>query len=615
MYRFNSVDEKVYEHNFQSFVRNNPGIDVVRFDAKDVVDPFWNRIKDNGQLAWANCDLVIYDFYRQHPNYKNYVYMEWDAFCTMNMREMIKLAEPGKLACCRVRRPKVDDAAWFFDQWLPSLPPELQKIAVMVVPLCGVYANAEVLSKLSVRTPLHEQHIWCEMRMGVLARMNGFEPTAYPFCPQGLNHYPGIKSSAVFGAGLWHPMKQRFMFPTVPEPNCPAIGTWQAYHPHWTTVLKLNDDGSIESNELKRGWWHYFQDEELVLYWLDYPPEKLNLTSNGFANRNGFVLSKPPSAAVIARAPIVPGTFAGKFVGSHPHWTDLIELTEDHRILGADGGTWSRDHNTLLLNWTHYKPAEPLNILTNDRASDHGFVLERAPEFKQFRVKHTAALPFVIHGNGSETKQYNKWWALAKTKIGEFSITIPESVAVVTFNNTSQLLPLEQQLNQAKVSYTTLCKDRKVWEWRYKVNDLVPFLQTCKSEYVLALDTDVLFVGAGDLALIVADMKSRKCRLLFGAELNNYPSDMDSRELERSYSLAPFSWLNAGTMLGETKFVLELIEKHGLCPGPTAWRHTGYDQEYWKAVYAKEYPHIRIDDQCKCFLQLAFVANEHVELI
>lgn len=299
MYHWAGVDEKVFEHHFQALVKSNPTLDVVRFNSEDTQDAYWNKIRHSKEGARTNCDLVIYDFYRQHPNYKHYMYMEWDAYCMMDLRKLLDPVKAFHIASHASVHPGYGSAPWFNDQ-IRELPAELRPLAMSMTPLNGIYLSQEALRHISKPHPMCQRNVRCEVRVSVLARLHGFEPAHYPVCPRSIDGYPALKGKFIVGESLWHPVKFRTLPAYIPPADCPAIGLWMGSHPHWVAVINLRADGRLLMNGKDAGRWVYFDDGELTLMWDNYAPERLKRTSEGFAE-NGFSLTRLDTVAAQAK--------------------------------------------------------------------------------------------------------------------------------------------------------------------------------------------------------------------------------------------------------------------------------------------------------------------------
>lgn len=282
MYRYKDVDARVFDHNFQSFVRHNPDIDVVQVNPADVEDPVWREIEGDNRVAWRNCDLIIYDFYRRNPNYQRYMYVEWDTYCTINVCELIEPVKDCDVTCRTVRYPGLDNYCNFKE--LPKILGDAHNVACALTPLCGSSYSAKALSIMSAKNELHEKDLFCEVRAGYLARSNGLSLGNYPKHCEALRGYP-IPLRLVKGKGLWHQVKSRYSPPAEPLPGCPAVGEWAGTHPHWSSRVSLRPDGYVARDNKHQGYWTFYPDgNELVLAWDRYAPEKLTLGPDGFEN-------------------------------------------------------------------------------------------------------------------------------------------------------------------------------------------------------------------------------------------------------------------------------------------------------------------------------------------
>ena len=283
MPHFDGVDEKVYENNFQSFVRHNPDADVVRFDDKDCKDPYWQKIRKDKHLAWRNCDLLIYDFYRQNPQYEHYLYVEWDTYCTMNVRKIVEPVVSAGLACKTIFMRPMDGWGPTFRGFISEMPNEVQDQLLGLCSLCPTYIHRNVLEQLAKPHWLKDQNLFCELRMGTIARLSNVKPVEFPLYRKGLTA-AGFHMSQINGEGLWHQVKYRFSETPPQGEDCELAGVWHGFHPHWTSKLLLNKDGTMSGDATDRGRWLLYPDGELILGWDNYPPEQLFKSDDGFTN-------------------------------------------------------------------------------------------------------------------------------------------------------------------------------------------------------------------------------------------------------------------------------------------------------------------------------------------
>jgi len=207
--------------------------------------------------------------------------------------------------------------------------------------------------------------------------------------------------------------------------------------------------------------------------------------------------------------------------------------------------------------------------------------------------------PLHIHANGP-SKHFNPWLTIFDNR-DLFTIANDcPALSVITYNSN----PDSIFENHCRKSGIKVCRPAIINK-KYRVSDksrgLLNFAKTCPTKYILFSDaSDAILVG--NTQEIVNRFLSLNCRLLFSAEKNHWPDLCPTADFEKQISLAPYCYLNAGGMIGETKYLQEFL-----------WEDID-DQGFWKQEYKKRYPEIKIDSECLIFQTLFGVEPAELEI-
>lgn len=142
------------------------------------------------EWQWKNADTLVFDWFeRMSPKHDRFVFLEWDCFCTMPLKEFYGKAYDRPAISSIVVKPwsseiipgtrgepqRMKDWHWLSGSESPELYPCLRGM----VPLCGCMFRRD--------TMFDAHQIWrenrglfdplfSELRLGTLAAMSGREP-------------------------------------------------------------------------------------------------------------------------------------------------------------------------------------------------------------------------------------------------------------------------------------------------------------------------------------------------------------------------------------------------------------------------------------------------------
>lgn len=214
--------------------------------------------------------------------------------------------------------------------------------------------------------------------------------------------------------------------------------------------------------------------------------------------------------------------------------------------------------------------------------------------------------PSLLHSPGRI--KYSPWWNVL-SKLKTSAVTKPKNLSIVTCNsgvaarflttNGYELGTFENSLND--LPHYVLGSGCKDWSNVKKIDLLIDFLYSIDTKYTLYADSsDAILLG--DPAFILDNFKKMHCKMLFNAEKNFWPPEMEAiKKFEESKSKPPFQYLNAGVWIGETDFCREVFSTAKLQP---AGSRPNSEQVRIKPLYPIFYPLIKIDDTCQVFQNL-----------
>jgi hypothetical protein len=199
--------------NMESFGRDNP--DTVTVSLATDLDVFpgsfrlddderWRAITHrNGRGCWRNMDWAFWLYYanRQY-NCKRWLFSDWDMHCTGSLKEFYGAAWDADCACVQPVHPGKNKYPWFSE--ISRLPLEWQDKAAGTVLLSGTLVSDRALRAMTLAAPRASYDLFCELRIGTLAQVCGFEIQAMPR-PDGIRW---DRRPSIVGPGLWHPVKE-----------------------------------------------------------------------------------------------------------------------------------------------------------------------------------------------------------------------------------------------------------------------------------------------------------------------------------------------------------------------------------------------------------------------
>jgi hypothetical protein len=123
---------------------------------------------------WYFCDELLYKAFIKFPNYKRYIWLEWDTYCTQSVREAYADVWHSPAICKDFLNP-IDNPTWGWWRDKCFIPDtELRGCA----PMAGFMASNTAMCDIIDNLP--RQHIFSELRLGTALYRAGINPTLFP---------------------------------------------------------------------------------------------------------------------------------------------------------------------------------------------------------------------------------------------------------------------------------------------------------------------------------------------------------------------------------------------------------------------------------------------------
>lgn len=232
--------------------------------------------------------------------------------------------------------------------------------------------------------------------------------------------------------------------------------------------------------------------------------------------------------------------------------------------------------------------------------------------------------PIVIHAQGKE--QFCPLWRdilLAWSRSLPAPASSVEDLSIITWNNghvnrklytyeSKWLGCFEESCQRLGLTPHVLGQGVASWENRIKLRLITDFLRSCTTKYVLGCDSaDVIITGKPDLA--IAALTRSGAKLLFNAEILQWPPGHVSNVAEDRIGKVPFKYLNGGVWVGDREFCLKFFEYCLTMPRSSSNPHS--EQVYLKYAYVDMYPEVQCDWDCSVFQTLNRVDASMLEVI
>ena len=241
-------DDSVTRRNLAVLKENNPGTPVVlisnggdtmrgSLNSKKLLKnkwrpyaPYWPflKLKNIGYLwhlykkgppkdyFWLNADLPLYLAYdktRKKIPSKRYVFVEWDCYCNVNLRDFYKEVWQADLGGRhffeQAKEPEWDN---FIFNSRRSCPPVAKEHMVGVAPLAGILLSERALSLICQE--LKKNHAWvntfCELRVGAIVSQNNLSLQSLPDHKKKYlrDKVPVWEMSEINERAVWHMVKE-----------------------------------------------------------------------------------------------------------------------------------------------------------------------------------------------------------------------------------------------------------------------------------------------------------------------------------------------------------------------------------------------------------------------
>lgn len=155
---------------------------------------------------WRSIDLTLYRWFQNRSlNARHYIVVEYDCFCSVDLREHYAEVMAADVAGVDLFTKKQNPKwKWFQDDELHKLPAEDRPHAAGIVPFtCTMFSHAALTS---VVTNVYREDIFCELRLGTIINKLGLTYKRLPITKRSrisYHEYPWRTSSP----GLFHSIK------------------------------------------------------------------------------------------------------------------------------------------------------------------------------------------------------------------------------------------------------------------------------------------------------------------------------------------------------------------------------------------------------------------------
>ena len=179
------------------------GLDISR-------DKTWAAVtRGSAHQKWRNNDLKFYYGYRnRRVDCKRWVVLEWDAYCSMPLQEFFAESWDADIACRRFFSPG-EEYRWYWFRERDRLPQKFRASAQGAVPLVAVLFSNEAMHRLSEAARELEKNIFCELRVGTLAKYLGLRCAGIPKADSLRSiRWKSVPVKLLTRPGIWHAVKR-----------------------------------------------------------------------------------------------------------------------------------------------------------------------------------------------------------------------------------------------------------------------------------------------------------------------------------------------------------------------------------------------------------------------
>jgi len=191
-------------------------------------------------------------------------------------------------------------------------------------------------------------------------------------------------------------------------------------------------------------------------------------------------------------------------------------------------------------------------------------------------------------------------------KLSNLSSEFSNKLTILMINNLKEKGSAARSLDYFNFPYTIIGKNLKRYSSYYKYKEIINFIPSVKTNYLMLLDSDDTFITGQLDNLIETFEKDLNCKMLFNAEAWDGPVENNlicQKQTEFEEKIAPentpFKYLNSGAWIANVNFLKEtykaLVKLGSDCFD---------DQAIFKKFYRIFYPQVKIDHSCKYFQTL-----------
>jgi len=202
-------DDELTRYHLGLTRASNPGVPVVPLSfGKGVsgsisVGKWCWPVRDE----WYANDVMVYAWYKKRAfRAKRYVIFDYDTLCLMPVESFYQQVWNADVACASpMTYQEKPEWYWFRAQSVDGLPLKFHEQLAGLAPASGVFLSDRALKAISeLAKDRSFSHLFCECRLGTLARIAGFEIRQIR---DDVEQFIGWNEVTPTRRGIWHPIK------------------------------------------------------------------------------------------------------------------------------------------------------------------------------------------------------------------------------------------------------------------------------------------------------------------------------------------------------------------------------------------------------------------------
>ena len=224
--------------------------------------------------------------------------------------------------------------------------------------------------------------------------------------------------------------------------------------------------------------------------------------------------------------------------------------------------------------------------------------------------EEVTGLPIILHAPDQSDIWYN---VLKRRKTDRHTCNL-HNLSIITWNNLGKGI-FESSLDDWGLPYTVFGQDALVWNNLLKFKYNLEATVNCKTDYIMGVDShDAAMIRNPEQ--LIALFEASDCDLLFNSEAYFYPDYkityfQERKDFQHSLGNTKFRYLNSGAWIGRRDFcnvffdycskirLWELFDCTDMC------KLYNCDQSVTHDAFMKFFPRVKLDYECKIFLNIA----------